>query len=182
MAQLALVRHGESEYNARNLECGWIDAPLTELGKQQAREAAQKLKEIKWDYIFESDLIRSKQTTDEILKILNDGDIVRISSPAIKERNYGIYAGKDKSEVSQEIRRGWEVPIPEGETLKDVYNRVVPYYETEILPKLKEGKNVIIPAHGNSLRALVKYLKNISDEDITNLEIPVGEVLIVDYT
>jgi 2,3-bisphosphoglycerate-dependent phosphoglycerate mutase len=175
MAYLALVRHGQSEYNARNLECGWIDSPLTALGYQQAQQAAEQLKNKKWDFVFESDLIRSKQTTDEIIKVLGYLPI-RISSPAIKERNYGIYAGKDKSEVSQEIRRGWDVVVTEGENLKQVYKRVVPYFESEILPKLKTGKNVIISAHGNSLRALVKYLDDISDEEIVNVELPPGSL------
>lgn len=175
MAYLALVRHGQSEYNVRNLECGWVDSPLTEFGHQQAREAAEKLPKIKWDYLFESDLTRSHQTSDEIIKVLKL-DLIRISSPAIKERNYGIYAGKDKSEVSQEIRRGWDVVVSGGENLKQVYERVVPYYQTEILPKLKDGKNIIISAHGNSLRALVKYLDNISDADIVNVELPPGSL------
>lgn len=175
MAYLALIRHGQSEYNAKNLECGWIDSPLTQLGYQQARQSAEKIKDKKWDYIFESDLIRSKQTTDEIVSVLGYSP-VRVSSPAIKERNYGIFAGKDKSEVSQEVRRGWEAVVPEGENLKQVYDRVVPYYLENILPKLKEGKNVIISAHGNSLRALVKYLDRISNEDIFKFEFPIGFV------
>lgn len=181
MAYLALIRHGESVLNSQNKECGWIDSPLTQKGVQQATEAAKKLPEVKWDYIFESDLIRSKQTTNEIIEIL--GYIpIRISAPEIKERNYGIYANHDKSEVSQDIRRGWDFPIPEGESLKQVYERVVPYYQHEVEPKLKSGKNIIISGHGNSLRALYKYLKNISDEDIKNFEIPTGEVLLIDYT
>lgn len=182
MATLALVRHGESELNAQNRECGWIDSPLTEKGKLQAKELGQKLLGTKWNYIFESDLIRSKQTTDEILKVLNDPEIRRISSPAIKERNYGIYANVEKSRVSNDIRRGWDVPIPGGETLKDVYGRVIPYYRSEILPRLEEGKNVIISAHGNSLRALYKYLNNLSAEEIENFEIMTGQVLLIDYT
>lgn len=186
MAYLALIRHGESVLNSENKECGWIDSPLTEKGKEQALQAASKLPKIKWDYIFESDLIRSKETTDIILNYLSTlGDVsnlIRISSPALKERNYGIYANHDKSEVSFEVRRGWDVPIAEGESLKQVYERIVPYYNAEILPKLKASKNVILSIHGNSLRALYKYLKNISDEDISHFEVPTGEVLITDYT
>lgn len=181
MASLALIRHGESVLNSQNKECGWIDSPLTLKGQQQGQEAAQKLPKIKWDYLFESDLLRSRQTSDLIIKSLNS-PITRISSPALKERNYGIYADHDKSEVSHNIRRGWDFAIAQGESLKQVYERVTPYYQSEIEPKLKEGKNIIISAHGNSLRALVKYLKNIPDEEITGFEIPTGEVLIVDYT
>ncbi len=180
MAYLALVRHGQSEYNAKNWECGWVDSPLTQQGIKEAKLAAEKLKDKHWDYIFESDLIRSKQTTDEILKSLNS-PVTRISSPALKERNYGVYAGKDKSQVSQEIRRGWDVSVPEGESLKQVYERVIPYYESEILPKLKAGKNVIISAHGNSLRALCKYLKNLSNEEIEKFEVPIGDCTLLSF-
>jgi 2,3-bisphosphoglycerate-dependent phosphoglycerate mutase len=183
MAYLALIRHGQSILNSQNKECGWIDSPLTDQGKQEAILAASKLpKNIKWDYLYESDLTRSKQTSDIILNSLKPQNSQRVSSPALKERNYGIYAGQDKTTVPHEIRRGWDPVVEEGENLKQVYERVVPYFQTEIEPKLKSGKNVIISAHGNSLRALVKYLKNISDEEIPNLEIPTGEVLLSDYT
>ena len=175
MAYLALVRHGESVLNSQNKECGWIDSPLTLKGRDEARLAGEKLKDKHWDYIFESDLVRSHQTTDEIIKSLGYTP-ERIASPEIKERNYGIFADQDKSQVSNAIRRGWDVPIPEGESLKQVYDRVVPYYLENILPKLEQGKNVVICAHGNSLRALVKYLDKIPDDQIHNLEIPVGEV------
>lgn len=180
MAYLALVRHGESVLNSQNKECGWIDSPLTTTGHQQAQQTAQKIKDKKWDYIFESDLIRSKETTDEIISVLGYSPI-RISSPAIKERNYGVYANHDKSEVSHDIRRGWDVSVPEGETLKQVYERVTPYFQKEIEPKLNEGKNVIISAHGNSLRALYKYLKNLSNEEIVNFEIPTGDCILLSF-
>ncbi|MCL5431843.1 MAG: 2,3-bisphosphoglycerate-dependent phosphoglycerate mutase [Patescibacteria group bacterium] len=180
MAYLALIRHGQSVLNAQNKECGWIDSPLTQLGRQEARDAAQKIKDKKWDYIFESDLIRSHETTDEIIKVLGYSPI-RVASPAIKERNYGIYANHDKSEVSHDIRRGWDVPVPQGETLKQVYDRVVPYFQAEILPKLEDGKDVIISAHGNSLRALYKYLKNLSDREIENFEVPTGDCILLPF-
>ena len=180
MAYLALVRHGESVLNSQNKECGWIDSPLTAIGHQQARQTAEKIKDKKWDYIFESDLIRSQQTTDEIIAVLGYSP-VRISSPAIKERNYGIYADHDKSEVSHNIRRGWDVPVPLGESLKQVYERVVPYYQKEIEPKLNAGKNIIISVHGNSLRALYKYLKNLSNEEIERFEIPTGDYILLSF-
>lgn len=184
MALLALIRHGQSEMNAQNKECGWVDSPLTELGKQQAREAAYKLpSNVHWDYLYESDLLRSKQTSDIILNTLNlSPPPVRVSTSAIKERNYGIYTGCNKSIVPFIIRRGWDPIVEGGENLKQVFERVVPYFIQEIEPKLKLGKNIIISAHGNSLRALIKYLKNLSDEEIVKLEIPTGEVVIIDYT
>lgn len=183
MAYLILVRHGESEWNAKDLWTGWTDIGLSEKGKEQARLAGEKLKDFPIDFAFTSSLIRAKQTLDEIKNVLGI-DIPSFENKALNERDYGIYTGKDKWEIKKEvgdeqfqkIRRGWDVPIQNGESLKDVYNRAVPYYQTEILPKLINGKNVLISAHGNSLRVLVKYLENISDEDISKLEIEIGEV------
>ena len=111
-------------------------------------------------------------------------DVPTVAAAALNERDYGIYTGKNKWDIKKEvgdeqfknIRRGWDFGIEKGESLKDVYARVVPYYQTEILPKLESGKNVIVAAHGNSLRALVKYLENISDKDVENLEIATGQV------
>jgi 2,3-bisphosphoglycerate-dependent phosphoglycerate mutase len=183
---LVLVRHGESVWNARNLWTGWQDIPLSEKGRRQSLAAAKKLTGIRWDYLFESDLTRTKQTSDVILDYLRSlsdlKNLIRVADPALRERNYGIYTGRNKKEVEKEmgekrflqIRRGWDVPIPKGESLKQVYARVVPYFQKEIAPKLQAGKNIIISAHGNSLRALVKYLNKISDADIAKLEIPLG--------
>ena len=189
MAYLALVRHGQSEWNAQNLWTGWTDIPLSEKGRAEAREAAEKLKGTKWDIVFQSDLIRSKQTTQEILKTLNSPPTPIVSDPALKERNYGIFTGKNKLEIEKklgendylDLRRGWDHPIPEGESLLDVYNRVIPYFQEKVAPKLKEGKNVIISAHGNSLRALLKYLENIPDNQIQNVELKTGEAKIISF-
>lgn len=183
MANLILVRHGESEWNERGLWTGLTDIGLTEKGKEQARIAGEKLKGLSIDLAFTSALSRVKQTLDEIKGVLGI-DVPTIENAALNERDYGVYTGKNKWEIQKEvgeeqfqaIRRGWDVQIQNGESLKNVYERVVPYYQSEILPKLKEGKNVLIVAHGNSLRALTKYLENISDEDISKLEIAVGEV------
>lgn len=184
MANLILVRHGESEWNQKGLWTGWTDIGLSEKGKIEARLAGEKLKSFPIDIAYTSVLIRAKQTLDEIKTVLNLSDIQTVENSALNERNYGIYTGKNKWEIQKEVgeehfkslRRGWDSPIPNGETLKDVYNRVVPYYESEILPKLKIGKNILISAHGNSLRALVKYLENLSDSAVDNLEIATGEV------
>lgn len=186
MAYLILVRHGESEWNAKGIWTGLIDIPLSEKGREEARLAASALKDIKIDIAYTSPLIRAKQTLDEIVRSLPSPIAQTIENKALNERDYGILTGKNKWEIEKkygdekflQIRRGWNVPIPGGETLKDVYNRVVPYYKGEILPKLKGGKNVLIVAHGNSLRSLVKYLENISDVDISNLELATGEIYI----
>ena len=190
MANLILVRHGESEWNQKGLRTGLTDIGLTEKGKNEARFAGEKLKNIPIDLAYTSVLLRAKQTLDEIKKVLNLENLPTTENAALNERDYGIYTGKNKWEIQkevgnekfQEIRRGWDAPIGKGESLKDVYDRVVPYYETEILPKLKEGKNILISAHGNSLRALVKYLDNLSDTEVENLEIPTGQIYIYNIT
>lgn len=185
MAKLILIRHGESEWNKAGLWTGLTDIGLSEKGKEEARLAGEKLKGISIDFAFTSVLLRAKQTLDEIKGVLGI-DVPTFEDQALNERNYGIYTGKNKWGIKKEvgdeqfkkIRRGWDISIENGESLKDVYNRVVPYYQAEILPKLKEDKNVLISAHGNSLRALIKYLENLSDNDIENLEIATGEVYI----
>lgn len=185
MAIRALVRHGESTWNAQGLWTGWENPPLSQKGIEEAREAGKLLEGIKLDIAFTSDLLRAKQTLSEILKVMGI-KIPIVQTQTLRERNYGDYTGKNKWEVEKKLggegfkklRRGWNIPIPNGETLKDVYNRVIPYYESEILPKLKDGKNVLISAHGNSLRALVKYLDGLSDSDVEDLEIATGEVII----
>lgn len=186
MAQLALVRHGESEWNALNLWTGWTDKLLTKKGFLEARMAAEKLRGSRWDMIFESDLERVKETTDVIVKTLNL-HVPVMETPALRERNYGAYTKRNKLEVRRQLgekeyeklHRGWDYPIKDGETLKQVYERVVPYYQKEIEPRLKEGNNIIVVASGNSLRALCKYLKELSDQEIEKFEIQTGEVIIM---
>lgn len=185
MANLILVRHGASLWNEKGLWTGWTDIGLSEKGKEEARAAGEKLKGFSVDFAYTSSLLRAKQTLDEVKSILGI-DVPTFENSALNERNYGIFTGKNKWEIQREvgsekfkqIRRGWDTPIENGESLKDVYQRTVPYFEKEILPKLKEGKNILISAHGNSLRALVKYLENIPDSDISNLELATGEVYI----
>lgn len=187
MGKLILVRHGESEWNKKGLWAGLIDIGLSEKGIEESRLAGERLKEFNVDVAYTSPLKRAKQTLDEIKNILNLD--LTFESTALNERDYGIFTGQNKWEIQKKVgkekfkqlRRGWDSPIQEGETLKDVYDRVVPYYETEILPKLKEGKNILIVAHGNSLRALVKFLENISDKDVENLEIATGEIYIYSF-
>lgn len=186
MAFLALVRHGESEWNALELWTGWTDILLTEKGHREAKAAAEFLRNIKWDVAFQSSLIRSHETLTDIEETLGIKNIETVSDAALNERDYGNFDGMHKIEVEEKYgedlyrkwHRGWDYPLPHGETLKDVYNRVVPYYQKEILPRLKDNKNVLVSAHGNSLRALVKYLDNIPDNEIGFLEIPTGQVLL----
>lgn len=188
MAQLALVRHGESEWNAKNLWTGWEDKLLTARGYLQARAAAEKLRGVNWDLIFESDLTRVKDSAEVTIKTL-DLKLPTIESAALRERNYGVYTKRNKLEVKKELgdsefeklHRGWDYPIPEGESLRQVYERVVPHFQREIEPRLKMGKNIIVFASGNSLRALCKYLRKLSDEEIEEFEIETGEVIFMTF-
>ncbi len=184
MAYLALVRHGQSEWNVKNWWTGLIDIGLTEIGRKEALSAGDHLKDIPFDVAFVSVLKRATQTWDEIQNQLETKNIPTIANEALNERDYGELTGKDKWKVKEEYgeeqflkwRRGWDTPPPKGESLKDVYDRLIPYFESTILPYLQQNKNVIIVAHGNSLRALVKYLENIADEIIPSLEIATGEI------
>lgn len=186
MAKLILARHGKSAYNKLGLWTGHTDVDLDEDGHIEAECAGKALCDIPLHHAHVSQLKRTHQTLDGIKRGLGLGadDLVPMKHHALNERHYGIHTGKNKWEVKESvgeeefrnIRRHWNHPIPEGETLKDVHDRVVPYYEESIRPDLLAGRNVIVVAHGNTLRALVKYLENIAEELIADLEIGTGEV------
>lgn len=186
MAYLVLVRHGTSEYNEKGLWAGWDNPKLTEKGEEDARTAGEHLKDIHFDHAYTSDLLRHKETLRIILEVSKQPDVPHTESNALKERDYGDFTAKNKWEVKKELgeteflklRRGWDYPVPNGESLKQVYEREVPYYESTILPQLKEGKNVIIAGSGNNLRALVKYIEDVPDDQINNIEIAPGEVYV----
>lgn len=188
MAKLVLVRHGISEYNQKGIWTGWDNPPMVEQGFEEARKAGESIKDIYFDQAYCATFIRAGQTLSEILKVLEQTDMPVVEAKEVNERNYGVFTGKNKWQVKQEvgeeefkkIRRGWDHQIPKGESLKQVYERFIPYYESEILPKLKEGKNVIISSSGNALRTLVKYLEHISDDKIADVEFGIGEVWVYD--
>jgi 2,3-bisphosphoglycerate-dependent phosphoglycerate mutase len=187
MSKLILLRHLQSEWNKENKFSGWTDVALSEEGVTEAQIVAVKLSTEKIDEVFTSPLIRNKATADLILKDLNkENEIPIIVDKALDERSYGLLEGMNKGEVIKEFgeertyqwRRAWDVPPPEGESLKDVYERAVPFYQVSIEPELRAGKNILIVASHNSLRAIVKYVENILDEEIINLEIPNGGILV----
>ena len=186
MAYVVLVRHGQSEYNAKGWWTGWDNPSLTDLGKEEAKQAGERLKDIKFNEAYVSALTRAQQTLTIILQTIGQPTIPITINAALNERNYGDFTKKNKwdiqkelgDETFQKIRRSWDYPLPNGETLKDVYEREVPYFEKDILPKIKNGENIIIASSGNSLRALVKYLENVSESDIPMLEIATGEVYV----
>lgn len=183
MANLILVRHGESLWNEKGLWTGWTDIGLSEKGKEEARAAGEKLKGVPIDLAYTSVLLRAKQTLDEIKSVLGI-DMPTFEDKALNEKNYGVYTGKNKREIKKEagedqflkIRKSWDYQIPNGESLKQVYERVIPYFRNTIFPYLKQGKNVLISAHHNSLRALTKYLENLSDAEVESLDIATGEI------
>jgi 2,3-bisphosphoglycerate-dependent phosphoglycerate mutase len=186
MSYLVLVRHGQSEWNELGLWTGQTEVSLTAKGRAEAVAAAETLKDITFESAHTSNHRRAHETLDEILNHLDQTDLEAQKSAALNERDYGDLTGKNKWSVRDEYgeekfnlwRRSWDYPVPGGETLKDVHERVVPYYENKILADLKAGKNVIVSAHGNSLRALVKHLENIADDVIPSLEIGTGEVYV----
>lgn len=182
---LALVRHGESEWNAKGLWTGLTDVSLTDRGRDEARQAAILVKEFTFHIAFTSRLVRARQTLEEMLTVFGSQFPI-IDHSSLNERHYGIHTGKNKWEIKKlvgdeefaKIRRSWDYPIPGGESLKDVHDRVVPYYKKTIHPHLLSGKNVLVVAHGNTLRALVKHLEGVPDEKIAEVEIATGEVLL----
>ena len=191
-SKLVLVRHGQSEWNAKNLFTGWKDPKLTDLGIQEAIKAGDLLetRNLKFDLMFTSDLFRAQETGRLILKQMNHADIQVIKDQSLNERNYGDLAGLNKDEAREKWgeeqvhiwRRSFDIPPPGGESLKNTAERVLPYFELEIMPKLKEGLNILVAAHGNSLRALVMELEKISSEEIVKLEIATGDPLIYEYS
>lgn len=186
MAYLVLVRHGKSQWNKDGLWTGWRDIPLAPEGHAEAKRTGKELKNIHFNYAYTSDLIRAQETLDDILQEINQTTLSVTKASEIKERNYGDFTEKNKWDIKntigeeefQKIRRSWNFAPPNGESLQNVYDRVIPYYTTEILPKLLEGDNVLVAAHGNSLRALVKHLENIDEADIAKLEFGLGEAYV----
>ena len=191
-SKLVLVRHGQSEWNAKNLFTGWKDPKLTDLGIQEAIKAGDLLetRNLKFDLMFTSDLFRAQETGRLILERMNQTDIQVIEDQSLNERNYGDLAGLNKDEAREKWgeeqvhiwRRSFDVPPPGGESLKNTAERVLPYFELEIMPKVKEGLNILVAAHGNSLRALVMELEKISSEEIVKLEIATGDPLTYEYS
>jgi len=181
---LVLVRHGQSEWNAKNLFTGWKNPGLTETGVKEAINAGKLIKDekINFDTMYTSELIRAQLTGNTILEIINQSDIPIIKDIALNERNYGSLAGLNKDDARKKWgeeqvhiwRRSYDVPPPDGESLKNTAERVLPYFNKEILPKVVSGSNILIAAHGNSLRSLIMQLDELSKEEILNLEIPTG--------
>jgi len=181
---LVLVRHGQSDWNLKNLFTGWKDPDLTELGIQEATTGGQALADygIKFDIAFTSALVRAQHTLKLVLDKVGQPDLETIRDQALNERDYGDLSGLNKDDArakwgEEQVhvwRRSYDVPPPGGESLRDTGARVWPYYLTEILPRVLRGEKVLVAAHGNSLRSLVMVLDKLSREQVLSLNLATG--------
>ena len=183
MSLLVIVRHGQSAWNLENRFTGWVDVDITAKGEEEAKNAGEKLKDYKFDLGYTSNLKRAQRTLQIILETTKQTNLEVIKNEALNERHYGDLQGANKAETAEKYgdeqvhiwRRSFDIAPPNGESLKDTLARVLPYFEKEIVPKLKAGKNIIIAAHGNSLRALIMFLEKLNPEEILEVEIPTGQ-------
>ena len=186
MARLVLLRHGESQWNLENRFTGWVDVPLTSKGIQEAKNAGEKLRGFTFDRAFTSVLERANETLRLTLDVIGQPKIPIEKNKALNERMYGDLQGLNKAETAKKYgeaqvkiwRRSYDVPPPGGESLKDTAERVLPYYEQTIKPYLLKGETILIAAHGNSLRALIMELEQLSREQVLELNIPTGAPLL----
>ncbi len=207
MAKLMLLRHGQSEWNKKNLFTGWIDIPLSQEGIDEAIRAGEEIKEISIERIYTSTLVRGMMTVMLCMLSHHSGKVPVVVHPEewyhmcdaqaqshlipvisaweLNERMYGKLQGKDKNQMRREYgeeqvkiwRRSFAAPPPEGESLKMTAERTIPYFKQEILPRLKKGENILVVAHGNSLRSIVMEIEKLNEEEVLNLEIPTGKTL-----
>ncbi len=186
MARLVLLRHGESQWNLENRFTGWVDVPLSSRGIQEAKNAGEKLRPYRFDRAFTSVLQRANETLRLALEVIGQTGIPTESDKALNERMYGELQGLNKAETAKKYgedqvkiwRRSYDVRPPGGESLKDTAERVLPYYEKAIKPHVRSGETILIAAHGNSLRALVMELEQLTKEQVLELNIPTGAPLL----
>jgi 2,3-bisphosphoglycerate-dependent phosphoglycerate mutase len=188
MADLILLRHGQSQWNLENRFTGWVDVPLSERGIAEARAAGNKLRGRRIDRLYTSVLQRAIETARLALEEAGLTGVPTVRDAALNERMYGDLQGKDKDEARREFgdeqvklwRRSYDVRPPNGESLADTAARVLPYWESTIRPELAAGRNVLVAAHGNSLRALAMHLEGLTQQQVLELEIPTGEPILYD--
>jgi 2,3-bisphosphoglycerate-dependent phosphoglycerate mutase len=186
MARLVLLRHGESQWNLENRFTGWVDVPLSARGIQEARNAGDKLRGFMFDRAFTSVLVRATETLRLVLETIDQTKVPIEKDKALNERMYGELQGLNKAETAKKYgedqvkiwRRSYDVRPPGGESLKDTADRVLPYYQAKIRPRLLKGETILVAAHGNSLRALVMQLEQLSKEQVLELNIPTGVPLL----
>ena len=186
MPNLVLLRHGESQWNLENRFTGCADVPLSPKGEEEARHAGLLLKEVPIDKVYTSELKRVIDTATIALKTRGANDLPTVRDKALNERHYGDLQGLNKAEVAKQYgnkqlqiwRRSYDVRPPNGESLKDTAARTMPYFNENILADVKNGKNVLVVAHGNSLRSIVMSLDNLTREQVVELNIPSGIPLV----
>ena len=183
MAILVLIRHGQSLWNAENRFTGWTDIDLSKKGEKEAKAAGEKLENVSFDVVHTSALMRAQRTAEIIIKNNKISEnIPTYKDERLNERHYGSLQGLNKNETAEKYgpeqvhiwRRSFDIAPPDGESLKMTAERTLPYFKEDVLKHLNEGKNVLISAHGNSLRSIVMHIENISKEDIVKLEIQTG--------
>lgn len=182
MSLLILLRHGQSLWNLENKFTGWVDVDISELGEQEAKNAGKVLADLPIDVVFTSVLTRAKRTASIALEVANKSNLPTFENQALNERHYGDLQGLNKEETAkihgdEQVhiwRRSYDIPPPNGESLQMTQERVLPYFQLQIQPYLEQGKNVLVVAHGNSLRALVATIEHLNKEQILALNIPTG--------
>jgi len=199
MPNLILLRHGESQWNLENRFTGWVDIPLSPKGEKEANQAGEKLKGYKFDKGYTSVLRRAIDTMDIVLKIIGQSNLPLERDKALNERHYGALQGLNKADIGKQYgeeqlkiwRRSYDVPPPHdvtdlnpdgiSESLKDTAARTLPYFDAKIMPDVLAGKNVLVAAHGNSLRSIVMQLDHLTKEEVVELNIPTGVPLLYVY-
>jgi len=189
MPKLILVRHGQSIWNLQNRFTGWVDVPLTEKGEEEARGAGKKLHSVKVDVAYTSALSRAQRTLDIILETMGV-EVPVIRDQALNERHYGDLQGLNKEDTAAKFgadqvkiwRRSYDIPPPNGEALKNTAERTLPFFERCILGDIRQGKNVLVVAHGNSNRSIVMMLDNLSKEEVLELNLDTGVPLVYDLS
>jgi 2,3-bisphosphoglycerate-dependent phosphoglycerate mutase len=182
MPNLILLRHGQSQWNLENRFTGWVDVELSAKGEEEARAAGELLKPFQIDMLYTSVQKRAMRTAELALEVAGKTNVPTVRSEKLNERHYGDLQGLNKDDIGKQYgeaqlkiwRRSYDIPPPNGESLKNTQERCIPYYLSEIEPKLREGKNILIAAHGNSLRAIVMHLEKLTPEQILEVNIPTG--------
>lgn len=188
MSKLVLIRHGQSLWNLENRFTGWIDVPLTQQGREEARSAAKRIANLKFDVAYTSALSRAQETLREIIETLGI-DLPVIRDQALNERHYGDLQGLNKAQTAERFgkdqvqlwRRSYDVPPPNGEALKDTAARTLPFFDRAIMGDLRQGKNVLVVAHGNSNRSIVMQLEKMTPDEILALELGTGVPRVYDF-
>ena len=186
MGTLVLVRHGQSQWNLENRFTGWVDVPLTDAGREEARHGAALIRHLTFDRAFTSALQRAQETLRIMLETIGQPKVPIEKDDALNERHYGDLQGLNKAETAKQFgdrqvliwRRSYDVAPPHGESLKDTAARTLPYFDAKILPLVKAGKTILVAAHGNSLRAIVMSLDRMTKEQVLDLNIPTGAPII----